>query len=365
MHRIFGETVEGPLTRTRVEELLRRARERCEPFERVSVRRILRILDRVGRAWGDPAFPPRARAQAELPELLGLSPEMVRLSLDLLSAALGRDALELRARRELGPLELLDRFFPQGRVGQYLRARPRGVVLTVASGNVFVGSAVLLAESLLAGNVTLLKVSSGDPLFARLFVESLAGFEEDGELTRSTAVLSWPGGDDELECLFKTSCDTVVITGGEEAVRRYRQGLGPGVEVVDYGPKLSLAVLTAGVEDLPDVAARLARDVSMWDQNACSSPQVLYVEGVELAERLLPLLQEALEESDRTLPAATPSFDTAVEVTKEREMARFAAAVRPVRLLTSSRPHAWTLIYEPDDPILRPSPLHRTLLVKC
>ncbi len=366
-HFVLGQTWTGPLTADRVSELITRARHRAESYERVSVRRILRILDRAGRAWSDPSFAPRQRAEAELPGLLGMTGPMVSLSLEMMGGALRREVLEQRIERELGPADLLDRWTPRKAIGEYLRARPRGVVLTVASGNVFVGAAILLAESLLTGNVTLLKASSGDPFFARLFVESLAEFEEEGELTGSTAVLSWSGGDESLESLFKAGCDAIVITGGEEAVRRYRQGVDAHVEVVDYGPKLSLAVLTSDApawEDLPELARRLARDVSMWDQHACSSPQVLYVEGAEQAERLLEPLARALEELDAELPAAEPAFDTAIEVTKERQMAMFAQAVRPVKLLTSPRPQAWTLIYEPDESELRSSPLHRTLLIK-
>ncbi len=366
-HFVLGETWSGPLTAERVREVLGRARERTLSYERISVRRIMRILDRAGAAWADPEFAPRRRAEQEIPDLVGMTLPMVAQSLTMMGNALRRDILEMRIERELGPADLLDRWTPRKSIGEYLRARPRGVVLTVASGNVFVGAAILLAESLLTGNVTLLKASSGDPLFARLFVESLAAFEEDGELTRSTAVLSWSGGDESLESLFKAGCDAIVITGGEEAVRRYHQGVDPHVEVVDYGPKLSLAVLTAdapGWQDLSELAGRLARDVSMWDQHACSSPQVLYVEGAENAERLLEPLARALEELDAELPAAEPAFDTAIEVTKERQMALFAQAVRPVRLLTSSRPQSWTLIYESDESELRSSPLHRTLIIK-
>lgn len=364
-HYLFGETT----SILEIDRLLPQARARREALEALPAARVVRLLGEAGGKWADAAFPLRRRAEAELPGILGMSRVMVSRSLELLAEALSEEALRARLEAEIGPLEALDRWTPcqrfadpfreAPRIGRYLRARPHGVVLTVAAGNVFLGAAMGLVESLLVKNVSLLKAPSADPLFARLFAESLPG-----ELGRAVAVLSWKGGDEALERRLVEGCDAVVVTGGEEAVRRYRALAPPGIPVIDYGPRLSLAAVAAG-DEAPDLPRRLARDLSLWDQQACSSPQVLYVEGRDRALELLERLAEEMERMARELPPRQLTFDEAAEITRERETARFAAAFRPVRLWTSAeRPGAWTLILE-EEPELRPSPLNRTLLVKA
>ncbi len=358
-HYLFGE----PTDELDLEQLFNSAREKAARLARVSARRRIQVLSRTGRAWSDPDYAPRRVAQQQLPELLGLSPEMVSRSLDMLAGALSEEALECKVAAELGSMELMDGWGPRAGTDFFWRARPFGVVLAVASGNVFVGSAVTLAESLLAGNATILKAPSGDPLFARLFGQSLMDHDHQGGVAEATAVVAWKGGDRSLESAFKQNCDAIVITGGENAVRRYREEVPSGVEVIDYGPKLSLAAIAGdapGWENPAEMARRLARDVSLWDQMACSAPQLLYLEGQDRVESFLPLLAEAMQELSLELPPGKPGFQTRVEITKERQLALFDQALDLSRMW--SHP-GFTLLYEKHGQ-LRPSPLSRTLLVR-
>ncbi len=358
-HWLFGQTT-GTFE---VEEVIGTARASATSLAQVTARRRIAILARAARAWADPDYSLRLEAEAALPELLNLSSEMVSRSLSMIAEALSEACLETRVVAEIGSLDLLDGWGHRPGTHFFWRARPLGVVLAVAPGNVFVGSAVTIAECLLAGNATILKAPSGDPLFARLFAQSLTEADLDGRLAGALAVVAWKGGDDSVESRFKQGCDGVVITGGEEAVGRYRQDLPATTALIDYGPKLSFAAITRdapGWQDPPELAKRLAQDVVLWDQMACSAPQMLYLEGEEHLDSFLPLLAEQLASLGQEIPPGVPALPAAVEITKERELARFEQSQDLARVWHSD---TYTLVYERRGSF-RPSPLYRTLLIR-
>src|SRR5262249_53792296 len=152
------------------------------------------------------------------------------------------------------------------------------------------------------------KLSRSDPYFPLAFARSIADHDPAGQVTRSLAIVSWKGGDETVESTFKQGVDTIMVWGGEEAVRSWRTGLGLGTRLVEYGPKLSGAVLTRKSLIGPQLgrhAAGLARDVAMWDQAACSSPQTVYVQDVDEpgsgVKALIPHLLSALEQVEVSL----------------------------------------------------------------
>ncbi|MGE5707289.1 MAG: acyl-CoA reductase, partial [Bacteroidota bacterium] len=105
-------------------------------------------------------------------------------------------------------------------------------------------------------------------------------------------------------------------------------------------------------------------DAVMWDQNACSSPQLLYLEGEEKnAKDFIPLLAEAFRNAAKELPIGELSNDELVEITKVREMAK-VERIRGIAEATFDRGTVdWTVLYK-KDPAFETSPLNRTLLVK-
>jgi phenylacetate-coenzyme A ligase PaaK-like adenylate-forming protein len=318
-------------------------------------------LHRAGRLWADPAGPFRRRAQALMPRATGFSPATVRATLELIPHILERRALRLRLRAELGREDALDvwRSDPEG--GGALKALPLGAVLHVAAGNIFLGCIDSAVMSLLTNNVTLLRTSAADPGFPLLFAESLR--RAAPELARDLAVLSWPSGDAEVEGVFKNRLDGVVVWGGEAAVAAYRQGLGPGCRLVPFGPKLSFGVVSrAGLRrvGVREAARRAARDVAWWDQNACASPQTLFVQGPR-DDAFLEALAAELRHLARSFPAGTPSPDAAASAVEERHRALAAELTGRGRLLAAGD-GSWSVAWR-QEPALRASPLNRFLQV--
>ena len=130
---------------------------------------------------------------------------------------------------------------------------------------------------------------------------------------------------------FKAEVDGVVVWGGKDAVEAYRNQLPARTKCIVFGPKLSVAVLTErGIKRLgvDETATRLADEISIWDQNACTAPQMCFVEGEKNARLLVESLAARLEEEEsETLPCGPADVDTAVEIQKVRGISEMEEAL--------------------------------------
>jgi hypothetical protein len=113
--------------------------------------------------------------------------------------------------------------------------------------------------------------------------------------------------------------DGAMIWGGEEAVLQVRALPFPHwTRMAVFGPRTSVAAMDAGAWGNPEKqkawCLRMARDVWQFDQQACSSPQVLFLEKAagQSTAQFLSSLQRAFEAENRahprrTIPAALTS----------------------------------------------------------
>lgn len=355
----------GPLTADDVATIVANAHALKREVAATPQAYLLDVLDRVGQAWRDPAYPYRLAALAQLPDRIGFSPAMIEQGILVMADLLRRDHLLTRLACDLGDARFLDDWVFDARFRGFIKAQPLGVVAHVSAGNVFVGGVDTLIQGIVTRNVNLMKMSSVDPVFPVLFAQSLRDHDLRGVMARSLALLSWKGGDRAIEAVLKRECNAIVVYGGAEAVRSYREDLGLHTRLVEYGPKYSLA-LVAG-DELErrgiDACARLiARDGIMWEQSACSSPHVVYVEGRETAQRLMTALGAAFAQWAVEIPPGSLDDDEAVEITKVRELAKLEKAMGTGDLLHAAGT-AWTLALR-DDPEFETSCLNRTLIIK-
>lgn len=370
----FGEFRQDPhITAEIMEQVLDEARRRASIQRAQPLDAIVEVLEEAGRRLGDPSHPIRKQALERLPELVGFSQPMVAAALDTLCDILDGQNLLRRLDCDLGEASCLDFFTYHQRFEGYIRALPRGVVAHIAAGNVFVGALDSLVQGIITKNANILKMSSDDTFFPLLFARLIAECDPEGVVTGSFALLPFKGGRQELEGLIKTRCDVVIVYGGQDAVAAYREGLGPKTKLVEYGPKYSLVVVTA--EELArrgqqEVARAVARDASMWEQSACSSPHAVYVcageekASRELARQFAQALARAMEEFAREYPHGKILVDEQVEITRERELAKVAQTLGEGELIIPARERQdWTVIVE-YDPIFHVSPHHRTVFVK-
>ncbi len=358
-HDWFGDWKPGEtLTAAGAAALCAQAQDKRRAVADYPLDKVMALLGRMRERWMDPNYEPRKLCEARLPEITGFSAPMVRKGLEELCWTLDPELLEKKL-----DTELRGRARREG-LGPY-RWEPLGVVLHVLAGNVFVGAAGSLVEGLITRNVNILKMSSSETLFLPQLVRTLRECDADGIVSRALAVVDYSSSQKDVIDELKKSVDGIVVWGGEQAVRAYRDGLPARSRLIVFGPKLSVAVVTQqglGRRSVEAWASLLAREISIWDQNACTAPQACYVEGRKNAEALVEALPAALAAVAAQLPPGRVESDNAVEIQKLRSVAAVAEARGEGLLRPSPRGLDWTVLLD-EDPALEPSPLHRTLRV--
>ncbi|MFP5387362.1 MAG: acyl-CoA reductase [Bacteriovoracia bacterium] len=327
--------------------------QKRKTFSKIKIDEILDILDSFSKESFEDALP-------ELIKESGFSPEETKKTLDLLPGLLRRESLEKRIQAEFTKKEVLDQFTKLPHGSFKVKAVSQGILLHVTAGNVFLSSIDSLIMGFLTKNLSIVKVSSQNTFFPLYFAEKLRAFDKKNILADKFAILHWKGGDEKTESFIKNKVNTIIAWGGEEMIASYRKNLPLHVKFLDFGPKISLQVISQeGLKNknLSKVAEKIIADIIPWDQGACASPQNLYLqEGID-ENTLLEELNNAFNEA----PARGElSEDEATEILKEKYRALYSELMEGGRI-SEGKNH---LIHLEQSKILKPSPLHRSLIIK-
>jgi len=365
-HFIFGEWVEkeGPLTSSEAQCILEKAQSRRAAIQNFPQDKTLRVLQSLGQVWADPKNRFRQKCLKELPVETGFSKEMIEVSLQSLSDTLSADKLERKLKTELRGIVRGEWKWDRETNTRH-SFEPLGIILHILSGNVYLVGLGSLVEGLLTGNVTLLKQSSEETVFLPYLMESLQEIDKEGVLAKSVAVFDYPSTDQEVIRIFKRAVDGIVIWGGEEAVKAYRNELPARTRVIVYGPKLSFAVVTEkGIHESSTerVADQIAKELMVWDQNACTAPQMVFVEKEDSAQKLASHIADSLGKVNQVIPPGSADLNTAVEIQKIRGVREIAQARGEGRLWSSTGNVDWT-VFTSTVQSIEPSPLHRTIKI--
>lgn len=326
------------------------ARNRTAQIRDTPTVRLAAVLDQAGQRLANPEDPVRREILRLMPAQLGFSEEMVVAGLDAICWILRHDNLMQRLAVDLDDARYLDGFVWHERFRGYMRAMPQGVVAHVSAGNVFVSAVDTLVQGIMTKNVNILKMSSFDPVFPLLFVRLLEECDQERLICPCLALLPFKGGEQEIEAVVKQESDVVIVYGGKEVVEVYRQGRGLHTKEVEFGPKYSLVVLDRDALQCSDQAAiaqQVARDFTMWEQAACSSPHAVFIQGEEEARRFAEELARALERLRSEFPFPHINRDEQTEITRIRELARVDQALGTAELLIPAvDDQSWTVILE-------------------
>jgi long-chain-fatty-acyl-CoA reductase len=130
-----------------------------------------------------------------------------------------------------------------------------------------------------------------------------------------------------------------------------------GVDLLEFGPKESLMLIGGDPADWDSVALRAAYDISVYEQEACFSPQRIFVEGD--ADRFAAKLAANLDKILRRLPAGYAPIDKRAHIARARQEARFDGYQ-----VRQSEGAEWTVITLPEGEFPDLShPLGRTVYV--
>lgn len=239
---------------------------------------VLAACDALAGALCDPDHPVHARLAPHLPE--GEDPAV----LAALGVLLGRRELTRKLRRELGGAApgRLNRADPRETV--YEAWAPVGLVAHIAPGNASTVAPLSIVEGLLAGNVNVLKTSSADTLLTQHLMAELAALDPSGALAARIVVLRFPSSRQEWLRLMCAPADAVAVWGGEGAVEGVAAHVPAGCRLVEWGHRISFAYLTGDAWSDAGTLDALADDVCLHEQQACSSPQVVYLDTEDEGE---------------------------------------------------------------------------------
>jgi len=209
--------------------------------------------------------------------------------------------------RELGPDSLDGSWREEGQAR--LRAFPLGVVGHWPAGNIEIQPVLSLTCALLGGNACLVRVPSGLVAATHLIMEKLRQIDGSGLLTERIFMATFDHSRADLHEAMARAVDGAMIWGGAEAVSQVRSLPFPHwARISVFGPRLSVAALDGGAwSDRMQRASwcrRVARDVWQFDQQACSSPQALFLEGGDDSdpEEFVEDLKVAFQEENRVHP---------------------------------------------------------------
>jgi hypothetical protein len=169
--------------------------------------------------------------------------------------------------------------------GRDLRVRAFGARTThVVAGNSPGVTAQTVVRNALTRGDAIIKTPANDPVTAVAILRTMVDLDPDHPVTRHVSAVHWRGGDALVEQVAFTSphIDKIVAWGASAAIEHAASYAGPGVEVIALDPKISIALLGAGVLTDPalggDAARRLAVDVGTMNQEACVNARIAYVE---------------------------------------------------------------------------------------
>lgn len=220
---------------------------------------------------------------------------------------LRRGTLESILVRELGR-DFLEGGWPDYE-NERQRAFPLGVVGHWPAGNIAIQPILSATCALLGGNSCLVRVPSGLVEPTLLLMRKLCAADRTGSLTERIFMARFDRSRIDLHEAMAKVVDGAMIWGGADGVSQIRSlPFPPWTRVAAFGPRLSVAAMDAAAwgdsDERSSWCRRLARDVWQFDQQACSSPQTLFLErepGCNPSE-FVEELRYAFQEENRLHP---------------------------------------------------------------
>ena len=223
---------------------------------------------------------------------------------------LRRSSLEPIVIRELGDNALDGGWTESGRA--HLKSFPLGIVGHWPAGNIDIQPILSMTCSLLGGNVAFVRVPGSLVETVNNLMETLSAADVGRALQERIFMGTFPHDRQDLQEAMAEAVDGAMIWGGKEAVLNIRRLPFPHwARIAVFGPRISVAAMDAAAwSDVGEQEAwcqRIARDVWQFDQQACSSPQVLFLERAadRSTEPFVSALKRAFEVENRAHPRDT------------------------------------------------------------
>lgn len=284
--------------------------------------------------------------------------------LDEVSAFCEKRFLLKKINKELGgvdSLELKKQSFTELAFEAY---SPIGTLVHITPSNSEGLSFLAVIEGLLSLNNNLVKISSRDNNFTAKALEVLISCDKSNKIAKKVGILRISSKEKDSLAKLLSVADGVSVWGGEGAVKEIQNMSPLGARFIPWGHKISFSYIDRDNLDNMDVLQKMAYEVVCNDQQACSSPQVLYLEtdSFEKCQEFSKRLFEVLKcESDKK-ELIKLDIQQQAEITNQVELAKLEIPMG-LSSVYEAIDKSFRIIVE-KNPGLRPSPLFRTLIVK-
>ena len=299
-----------------------------------------------------------------LDQTLKVSHGEIIQNLNWLAGFIERGALEKKLNKELGSSEPFNASRINYSQDFFESWAPIGLLVHASPTNVFTVGVLSMIEGLLCGNVNFLKTSGTDSLFPQLFLKVLADCDPTQILKKYIYVGRLSSKRRDLLKVLFAQADGIAAWGGEDSIEGVRS-LAPGsTRIIEWGHKISFAYVAGESIDHNDVLEAIARECCLIEQQACSSPQCIYVEtgDKEDLNQFGQRFAKVLEKVSASIPITEPDDRERAEITSVTELCRLESCLDNARLI-ESKDNTWRVLVEYKSG-LRASPLFRTVWVK-
>lgn len=220
-----------------------------------------------------------------------------------LAKLFSKEELEYKCKIKLG--EWADEL-PDLKDGVTRKRYPLGILLHIAAGNVDGLPAYSVIEGLLAGNINILKLPTGDSGFSVRLLSELTAIEP--ALKDYIYVFDVPSTDTVALKKFAEIADAVVVWGGDEAVAAAKRLTDEKTRVISWGHKMSFAYVTEEVQE--EELYQLALHVCETNQVLCSSCQGIFIdtESEEMLKNIGMRFFEQLKKANACVGKADPGM---------------------------------------------------------
>ncbi len=164
----------------------------------------------------------------------------------------------------------------------------RGVVFHIAPSNVPVNFAFSLCFGLISGNTNIVRISSKRMPQIDLIcnvINDLLVRPRFAEMNNRVAVIRYERSD-KITSVLSLLCDIRIIWGGDSTIANIRRfEISPRCIDLAFSDRYSIAIIDSksisGItsKELKKIAVNFYNDTYIMDQNACSSPHVVFWHG--------------------------------------------------------------------------------------
>ncbi len=175
------------------------------------------------------------------------------------------------------------------RHSDYQNRLGRGVAIHIAPSNVPVNFAVSMTSSILAGNITIIRVSNKQFEQVDIICDAMNRLlnDECSDMKPYFCLIRYEH-DEEITQFLSDICDIRIIWGGNQTIETIRRAKLPARAIeMAFADRHSIAVIDADFylkQDSDEIAKKFYTDTYYSDQNACSSPRLVVWMGDNIEE---------------------------------------------------------------------------------